>query len=280
MSTKRYLGICCVLISALATVACDQAAEAPARPPAASPPTPTKTTARTTPSPTRPAIAPASVVVKASASPIEPVVNAAASRPPTTPLQGPDSSTQLKAAEAEVIKAQAAFQRVKEEVLKSLRASNDYQAAAKIAADLEVEVKKLRAADAPEVGDVSLKSLGAKSDLARMEKIALAKAKADPKYLAAEDELADRNAVVTNLRRQVAEREAALLAQRQAVEAAALVESRMDSTVTSPSAIEQPSRSNAPVRSSGSSVQCSGTTRKGNRCQRMTTSASGRCYQH
>jgi endonuclease G len=28
------------------------------------------------------------------------------------------------------------------------------------------------------------------------------------------------------------------------------------------------------------SVQCSGTTKSGNRCKRMTTSSSGRCYQH
>ncbi len=27
-------------------------------------------------------------------------------------------------------------------------------------------------------------------------------------------------------------------------------------------------------------VQCSGMTKKGNRCKRMTNSASGRCYQH
>jgi len=32
--------------------------------------------------------------------------------------------------------------------------------------------------------------------------------------------------------------------------------------------------------SSSSSVQCSGTTKKGARCKRMTTSSSGRCYQH
>lgn len=32
--------------------------------------------------------------------------------------------------------------------------------------------------------------------------------------------------------------------------------------------------------SSSSSVQCSGTTQKGNRCKRMTTNSSGRCYQH
>jgi hypothetical protein len=30
----------------------------------------------------------------------------------------------------------------------------------------------------------------------------------------------------------------------------------------------------------GNSVQCSGTTQKGARCRRMTTSSSGRCYQH
>ncbi|MFY8171328.1 MAG: DNA/RNA non-specific endonuclease, partial [Sphingobacteriaceae bacterium] len=28
------------------------------------------------------------------------------------------------------------------------------------------------------------------------------------------------------------------------------------------------------------SVQCSGITKAGNRCKRMTTNASGRCYQH
>ena len=33
-------------------------------------------------------------------------------------------------------------------------------------------------------------------------------------------------------------------------------------------------------KSSSSSVQCSGTTKAGNRCKRMTTSSSGRCYQH
>ena len=31
---------------------------------------------------------------------------------------------------------------------------------------------------------------------------------------------------------------------------------------------------------SRTSVQCSAYTKKGNRCQRMTTSANGRCYQH
>ena len=34
------------------------------------------------------------------------------------------------------------------------------------------------------------------------------------------------------------------------------------------------------VPSSTTSVQCSGTTQKGARCKRRTTSASGRCYQH
>ena len=28
------------------------------------------------------------------------------------------------------------------------------------------------------------------------------------------------------------------------------------------------------------SVQCSGTTKKGNRCKRMTTNKNGRCFQH
>jgi endonuclease G len=36
----------------------------------------------------------------------------------------------------------------------------------------------------------------------------------------------------------------------------------------------------APTQKSSSTVQCSGTTKSGNRCRRMTTSASGRCYQH
>jgi hypothetical protein len=27
-------------------------------------------------------------------------------------------------------------------------------------------------------------------------------------------------------------------------------------------------------------VQCSGTTKKGNRCKRMTTNKNGRCFQH
>jgi hypothetical protein len=35
-----------------------------------------------------------------------------------------------------------------------------------------------------------------------------------------------------------------------------------------------------PVQESTTSVQCSGTTKAGNRCKRMTTASSGRCYQH
>lgn len=31
---------------------------------------------------------------------------------------------------------------------------------------------------------------------------------------------------------------------------------------------------------SGSSVQCSGITQSGNRCQRKTTNISGKCWQH
>jgi endonuclease G, mitochondrial len=38
--------------------------------------------------------------------------------------------------------------------------------------------------------------------------------------------------------------------------------------------------SNEPTKTSSTSVQCSGTTKSGNRCKRMTTSSSGRCYQH
>ncbi len=33
-------------------------------------------------------------------------------------------------------------------------------------------------------------------------------------------------------------------------------------------------------KSSSTSIQCSGTTKSGRRCKRMTTSSSGRCYQH
>ena len=35
-----------------------------------------------------------------------------------------------------------------------------------------------------------------------------------------------------------------------------------------------------PTKISSSTVQCSGTTKSGSRCKRMTTSSSGRCYQH
>lgn len=38
--------------------------------------------------------------------------------------------------------------------------------------------------------------------------------------------------------------------------------------------------STEPARGNSHSVQCSGTTKSGNRCKRMTTSSSGRCYQH
>ena len=38
--------------------------------------------------------------------------------------------------------------------------------------------------------------------------------------------------------------------------------------------------SNESIKSSSTSVQCSGTTKSGNRCKRMTTNSSGRCYQH
>lgn len=36
----------------------------------------------------------------------------------------------------------------------------------------------------------------------------------------------------------------------------------------------------APSYNRSTSVQCSGTTKSGNRCKRMTTQANGRCYQH
>jgi len=38
--------------------------------------------------------------------------------------------------------------------------------------------------------------------------------------------------------------------------------------------------STEPIKSSSTLVQCSGTTKSGSRCKRMTTSSSGRCYQH
>ena len=43
---------------------------------------------------------------------------------------------------------------------------------------------------------------------------------------------------------------------------------------------ENKSQSDEPSKSSSSSVQCSGTTKSGNRCKRRTTNSSGRCYQH
>jgi len=38
--------------------------------------------------------------------------------------------------------------------------------------------------------------------------------------------------------------------------------------------------STEPIKSSSTLVQCSGTTKSASRCKRMTTSSSGRCYQH
>jgi len=40
------------------------------------------------------------------------------------------------------------------------------------------------------------------------------------------------------------------------------------------------SHSNETTKSSSATVQCSGDTKSGSRCKRMTTSSSGRCYQH
>lgn len=42
------------------------------------------------------------------------------------------------------------------------------------------------------------------------------------------------------------------------------------------------SATTTPASSSGSSTstQCTGTTKSGNRCKRMTTSSNGRCWQH
>ena len=44
--------------------------------------------------------------------------------------------------------------------------------------------------------------------------------------------------------------------------------------------INRPSNSGETKPAGGESVQCSGTTQAGNRCKRMTTDPSGRCYQH
>ena len=54
------------------------------------------------------------------------------------------------------------------------------------------------------------------------------------------------------------------------------------STAGSSTPTGSPSSASFSSRSSYSrtSVQCSAYTKKGNRCQRMTTSANGRCYQH
>lgn len=46
---------------------------------------------------------------------------------------------------------------------------------------------------------------------------------------------------------------------------------------TSPSTTTKPRSSN---NSNSKSVQCSGTTNADNRCKRMTSSSSRRCYQH
>jgi endonuclease G len=43
---------------------------------------------------------------------------------------------------------------------------------------------------------------------------------------------------------------------------------------------EVKNNSSEPVNNSSTSVQCSGTTKSGSRCKRMTTSPSKRCYQH
>lgn len=43
---------------------------------------------------------------------------------------------------------------------------------------------------------------------------------------------------------------------------------------------EMKSYSNTSIKSSTTAVQCSGITLSGNRCKRMTTNPSGRCYQH
>jgi hypothetical protein len=42
----------------------------------------------------------------------------------------------------------------------------------------------------------------------------------------------------------------------------------------------QPASNSSPGSESTISTQCTGTTKSGNRCKRMTTDSSGRCYQH
>lgn len=41
-----------------------------------------------------------------------------------------------------------------------------------------------------------------------------------------------------------------------------------------------PAKKRVPAKSKATSVQCSGRTKAGARCKRMTTSSSGKCYQH
>jgi endonuclease G len=55
---------------------------------------------------------------------------------------------------------------------------------------------------------------------------------------------------------------------------------QINSGHTSPNIGETKSYSNTTDKSKSTTVQCSGTTKAGNRCKRMTTSSSGRCYQH
>ena len=51
-----------------------------------------------------------------------------------------------------------------------------------------------------------------------------------------------------------------------------------------PTTVKEDNSNNAPAKSqeykSTAATQCTGTTQKGNRCKRMTTNSSGRCYQH
>jgi hypothetical protein len=43
---------------------------------------------------------------------------------------------------------------------------------------------------------------------------------------------------------------------------------------------KEPQTDNPQAKQSTKSVQCSSTTKAGNRCSRMTTSSNGRCWQH
>ena len=57
-------------------------------------------------------------------------------------------------------------------------------------------------------------------------------------------------------------------------------EGQINSDTSKSNTNEIKTHSTEPIKSSSTLVQCSGTTKSGSRCKRMTTSSSGRCYQH